>query len=184
MPIAPAPWQSIRIARCAALAALALCQQPPVGAQGIGERLVAFDREAQAEAMGYRWLSWSVARIGHRLTGSAQGAKAEAAADSLFRVAGLPVVERFPFTAQAWSRGMVKLTIGDGEGFRHLSAVALANTPLDASVEAPLLDAGNGLPADLDAVGPRIRGAALLVNIGLVGAPEGERNLHRSEKAK
>lgn len=144
----------------------------------------AFDRAAQTDAMGYRWLRWSSERIGHRLTGSPQGEQAQAAADSLFRLGGLPVVKRFPFTAQAWSRGSVQLTVGDGEGFLHVQAVALANTPLEASVEAPLIDARNGLPTDLDSLGDRIRGAALLVNIGLVAATEGERNLHRSEKAK
>lgn len=134
--------------------------------------------------MGYRWLSWSSARIGHRLTGSPQGERAQTAADSLFRASGLPVVKRFPFTAQAWSRGSVQLTVGDGNGYLHVQAVALANTPLEASVEAPLIDARNGLPTDLDSLGDRIKGAALLVNIGLVAAAEGTRNLHRSEKAK
>lgn len=133
--------------------------------------------------MGYRWLSWSVAAIGHRLTGSDQGRMAEGAADSLFRLSGLPVVRRFPFEAQAWSRGQVKLTVGDGAGFLHLPAVALANTPLDAHVEATLIDAGNGLPADLDSLGDRLEGRVALINIGLVGAAEGTRNLHRSEKA-
>ncbi|MBK9175353.1 MAG: hypothetical protein IPM46_03240 [Flavobacteriales bacterium] len=134
--------------------------------------------------MGYRWLRWSTEHIGHRLTGSTQGARAEASADSLFRLSGLPVVKRFPFSAQAWSRGTVQLTIGDGGGFMHLQAVALANTPLDVAVEAPLLDAGNGLQADLDRLGDAITGAVLLLNIGLVAATEGARNLHRSEKAK
>lgn len=134
--------------------------------------------------MGYHWLSWSARAIGHRLTGSAQGARAEAAADSLFRVGGLPSVSRFPFRAQAWSRGTVRLTIGDGKGYWHVSAVALANTPLAAQVEAPLVDAGNGLAEDLDALGHRIKGAAVLINIGLVAPAEGQRNLHRSEKAK
>lgn len=134
--------------------------------------------------MGYSWLRWSTMHIGHRLTGSAQGALAEAAADSLFRLSGLPVVRRFPFSAQAWSRGTVQLTIGDGGGFMHFQAVALANTPLEVAVEAPLLDAGNGLQADLDRLGDSIKGTVLLVNIGLVAATEGTRNLHRSEKAK
>lgn len=90
---------------------------------------------------------------------------------------------RFPFTAQAWSRGTVQLTVSDGAGAQHLAAVALANTPLESLVEAPLADAGNGLPEDLDRLGERARGAALLINIGLVAATEGARNLHRSEKA-
>ena len=145
--------------------------------------LRAFDREAQENAKGYQWLNWSVHAIGHRLTGSPQGAMAERAADSLFRISGLEHVSLFPFEAQAWSRGRVQLTVGDGMGFMHLQAVALANTPLEADVEAELIDAGNGLPEDLDHVGDALKGRVILVNIGLVNAPEGTPNLHRSEKA-
>ncbi len=144
---------------------------------------MAFDRAAQQEAHGYRWLRWSVEAIGHRLTGSPQGAMAETAADSLFRLSGLEHVEFFPFRAQAWSRGGVQLTIGDGHGYLHLSAVALANTPLEADVEAQLIDAGNGLLDDLERLGDALRGKVALLNIGLVDVPEGTKNLHRSEKA-
>lgn len=133
--------------------------------------------------MGYRWLRWSTEHIGHRLTGSVQGARAEAAADSLFRLSGLPLVQRFPFRAEAWARGTVRLTIGDGTAWSHHQAVALANTPLEADVEAPLLDAGNGLASDWEALGERVAGHAVLVNLGLVDAPSGTKNLHRSEKA-
>ncbi len=145
--------------------------------------LHAFDREARENAMGYQWLDWSVRAIGHRLTGSSQGAMAERAADSLFRKSGLEHVELFPFEAQAWSRGHVQLTVGDGSGFMHLQAVALANTPLQSDVEATLIDAGNGLPADLERLGDDLKGRTALINIGLVEAPEGTKNLHRSEKA-
>lgn len=133
--------------------------------------------------MGYRWLRWSTEHIGHRLTGSVQGARAEAAADSLFRLSGLPLVQRFPFRAEAWARGTVRLTIGEGTAWSHHQAVALANTPLEADVEAPLLDAGNGLASDWEALGEHVAGHAVLVNLGLVGAPSGAKNLHRSEKA-
>lgn len=184
MPIAAATRQSIRPSSLVCLLLALACQHAAVDALSQHDRLLAFDRNAQREAMGYQWLRWSVERIGHRLTGSEQGAKAEAAADSLFRIGGLPVVQRFPFTAQAWSRGTVQLTIGDGGGYLHLPAVALANTPLEALVEAPLIDAGNGLPDDLDRLGDRLKGSAVLVNIGLVAGKEGQRNLHRSEKAK
>ncbi len=165
------------------LLALVIYPQCAVDVHAQVGRLHAFDRAAQQEAMGYRWLRWSVEAIGHRLTGSPHGAMAEHAADSLFRLGGLEHVERFPFRAQAWSRGNVQLTISDGHGFLHLAAVALANTPLEADVEAPLVDAGNGLPDDLAQLGHALKGAVALVNIGLVDAPEGTRNLHRSEKA-
>ena len=139
---------------------LLICQQARVDAQTVPPQWVAFDQRVQQDARGYEWLRWSVGAIGHRLTGSAQGAQAERAADSLFRLSGLETVRLFPFEAQAWSRGRVQLTVGDGMGFLHLQAVALANTPLEADVEAPLVDAGNGLPADLDRVGEALKGPA------------------------
>jgi carboxypeptidase Q len=183
MPILPYPIQSTGVTILRGLLIGCICQQLPVDTMAQTDLQLQFDREARNGAMGYAWLDWSVRHIGHRLTGSPQGAAAERAADSLFRISGLEHVTRFPFHAQAWSRGRVQLTVGDGAGYLHLSAVALANTPLEADVEAGLVDAGNGLPDDLDRLGDAIRGRVALVNIGLVDAPEGTRNLHRSEKA-
>ena len=183
MPNRYALGQSIGLQGLAAALVALVCQHVPVDVCAQSEAERAFDRGVQEEAQGYQWLRWSTEHIGHRLTGSPQGAKAQDLADSLFRASGLPLVERFPFTAQAWSRGTIQLTVSDPQGMQHISAVALANTPLDALVEAPIVDARNGLPADLDSLGDRVKGAALLINLGLVGAPEGTKNLHRSEKA-
>jgi len=146
-------------------------------------RARAFDAAASVSEQGYEWLSWSSAHIGHRLTGSVQGRMAEDLADSLFRASGLDTVYTAPFDAEAWARGSVKLTVGDGKGYLHLNSVALANTPLASTVDATIVDAGNGLPEDLSRIGDGAKGAALLVNIGLVAATEGTKNLHRSEKA-
>ncbi|MCB0764036.1 MAG: M28 family peptidase [Flavobacteriales bacterium] len=141
-----------------------------------------FDREAQRGPKGYEWLRWSTERIGHRLTGSPQGAMAEHTADSIFRSIGLDRVSLFPFQAQAWSRGRIDVTItGDGPPL-HPTAVALANTPLETVTDAPLLDLGNGLKEDYEQVGDPVKDRIVLVNLGLVNAPEGARNLHRSEK--
>lgn len=183
MPITTTTRQSTVAALPALLLACCFCQHPAVDATAQDARFRAFDQEAQRNAMGYRWLRWSVEHIGHRLTGSPEGAKAERAADSLFRLSGLEHVQPFPFSAQAWSRGRVQLTVGDGQGYMHLQAVALANTPVESDVEAPLVDAGNGLAEDHDRLGDGLRGKVALVNIGLVDPAEGARNLHRSEKA-
>lgn len=176
-------WQSIGLLRLRMVLLFGICQHVAVDVRAQAPPWSTFDQEAQENAQGYQWLRWSTEHIGHRLTGSAQGALAENLADSLFRASGLPVIKRFPFTAQAWSRGTVQLTISDGQGALHIAAVALANTPLESSVEAPLVDAGNGLPEDLDRLAGRAKGAALLINIGLVAPAEGTHNLHRSEKA-
>jgi hypothetical protein len=160
-----------------------ICQHWSVDVNAQDRQSVFFDQSVQEDAMGYRWLRWSTTTIGHRLTGSPQGQRAEESADSLFRTSGLPVVTRFPFTAQAWSRDRVSLLINDGAGELHLDAVALANTPLEADVEAPVLDIGNGLASDLQHFDDAVKGHIVLVNLGLVNAPEGSKNLHRSEKA-
>jgi len=165
------------------VAVLCICQQQLVDVQAQSVRARAFDAAAAVSEQGYEWLAWSTAHIGHRLTGSEQGRRAEELADSLFRASGMDTVYTHPFEADAWARGSVKLTVGDGRGFAHLACVALANTPLSSSVEAPIVNAGNGLPDDLARLGGRVKGAALLVNIGLVAASEGTKNLHRSEKA-
>lgn len=162
---------------------LGICQHSVVDAQGPADRMSTFDHVAQKSSVAYERLAWATRHIGHRLTGSPQGALAEAMADSVFRADGLDTVYSHTFEADAWSRGSVKLTIGDGEGFIHVSCVALANTPLNSSVEAALVDAGNGLPSDLDRIGDKAKGAVLMVNIGLVAGSEGSVNLHRSEKA-
>lgn len=162
---------------------LCICQHQCVDVAGQSPRARAFDAAAAVSEQGYEWLAWSSANIGHRLTGSPQGTKAESLADSLFRLGGLDTVYAHAFQADAWARGSAKLTVGDGRGFAHLTCVALANTPLECSVEAPIVDAGNGMPEDLVRLGDKVHGAALLVNIGLVAASEGTKNLHRSEKA-
>lgn len=163
--------------------ALCICQHQLVDVEAQSTRARAFDAAASVSEQGYEWLAWSSAHIGHRLTGSAQGSMAQDLADSLFRSSGLDTVYAVPFTANAWARGSVGLTISDGRGSSHMACVALANTPLSCSVEAPIVDAGNGLPEDLERLGPRIHGAALLISLGLVAAAEGTKNLHRSEKA-
>ena len=162
---------------------LCICQQPTVDVSAQSARERAFDAAASVSERGYEWLAWSTARIGHRLTGSDQGRKAEWLADSLFRAGGLDTVYFEPFEAQAWSRGTVALTVGDADGYVHLPCVALANTPLSCTTDAPIVDAGNGLPEDLDRLGSTTIGATLLINLGLVAASEGTANLHRSEKA-
>jgi hypothetical protein len=139
--------------------------------------------EATSGAKGYEWLSLSTQHVGHRLTGSPGGLRAEREADSLFRSFPGLEVDRLGFSSIAWSRGDLQLTVLAGAAEERVPAVALANTPLDTRVEAPLVNAGNGLPEDLIALGVRAKGSALLINLGLVDPPEGASNLHRSEKA-
>ncbi len=141
------------------------------------------DHEAQRAPKGYEWLAWSTSTIGHRLTGSPQGARAEHTADSLFRAGGADHVDYFPFTTRAWSRGTVRTTVIGSDGDEDLlTSVALALTPDSAEITAEVVDAGNGLPADLAAVSSVMPGRIAIINIKLVDGPSGASNLHRSEK--
>ncbi|MBK8340408.1 MAG: M28 family peptidase [Flavobacteriales bacterium] len=142
-----------------------------------------FEQEARTNAQGYSWLKWSTEHIGHRLTGTANGARAEETADSLFRLSRLPVVGYSPFTATAWTRGSVMLSVRSGFALEHFASVALAHSPDSASLDAVLLDVGNGLTEDLERIADLVPGRAVLMNLGLVAAPSGTPNLHRSEKA-
>ncbi len=145
--------------------------------------LRSIDMEAQRSAMGYSWLRWSTSHIGHRLTGSPNGTRAEATADSLFRVGGSSLVSFAPFTARAWSRGNVRTTITDGNGTEELlTSVALALTPDSSLLTGQLVDLGNGLPADVERAGASLRGKVAVINLQLVAAQTGSSNLHRSEK--
>lgn len=132
--------------------------------------------------MGHPWLMWSAQHIGHRLTGTVHGARAEALADSLFRLSGLEAVHYAPFRARAWQRDSAGLMMSCADSSFRPACVALAHSPVLASVQSRVVDIGNGLPADLDRLKDHIKGRMVLVNLGLVGAPKETSNLHRSEK--
>lgn len=143
----------------------------------------AIDREAQRNAMGYRWLRWSTSTIGHRLTGTRHGARAEESADSLFLSAGLKDVAFFPFEATAWQRRSVRVTAsGMPDTIVTIPSVALAMTPDSATVNGAIVDVGNGLAADFAIAGEALHGNIVMMNLQLVNAPTGASNLHRSEK--
>ena len=145
--------------------------------------LRAIDREAQQNAKGYDWLRWSTRSIGHRLTGTHHGERAEASADSLFRVAGIRDVRFFPFQAKAWQRESVRVTVsGLPDTIITIPSVALAMTPDSAMVNATVIDVGNGLAADFSRTGDTVQGRIVLMNLQLADAPKGASNMHRSEK--
>ena len=122
--------------------------------------------------MGHAWLVWSAEHIGHRLTGTTHGAKAEALADSLFRTSGLASVHYAPFRARAWQRDSASLVLSCADSSFKPACVALAHSPVLSSVRGGVIDLGNGLPEDLKRSKEDIKGRVVLVNLGLVGAPK------------
>ncbi len=141
------------------------------------------DREIRKNSKVYQSLETATKTIGHRLTGSNNGARAEEFAFKLLKSYGFSDVVYQPFEVEAWMRDTVTLSIapGSSDNFRDVEVVSLAHSPVEAKIQGEIIDVGNGLPEDFEAVKDKLKGRIALANIGLVGAP-GKKNLHRSEK--
>jgi len=132
----------------------------------------------------YETLGDATSTIGHRLTGSPNGARAELYAFNLFKKYGYADVKFQSFEVESWMRDTVTLDVvpNKSDNFRTVPVVALAHSPVQAKVSGRIVDVGNGLEEDFEAVKDQIRGKVALANIGLVNGKPGQKNLHRSEK--
>ncbi|MFN4145016.1 MAG: M20/M25/M40 family metallo-hydrolase [Runella sp.] len=137
-----------------------------------------------AQSQAYENLREATSTIGHRLTGSPNGTKAEQFAFNLFKKYGYNDVKFQPFEMDAWLRDTVTLEVvpNKSDNFRTVPVVALAHSPVYARVNGPIVDVGNGLEEDFEAVKSKVKGAIAMVNIGLINPKAGQKNLHRSEK--
>jgi Iap family predicted aminopeptidase len=137
------------------------------------------DAEIQQNAKGYSTLKEASETIGHRLTGSENGAKAEEYTYNKFKEYGFEDVQYQTFEVEAWARDSIAVEI-DGEPTK---AVTLGHSPVKADVTGEIVDMGNGLDADYAANPDAVKDKIALVYINILeGSPEGLTNLHRSEK--
>lgn len=145
---------------------------------------VEINDEVSQHSRAYETLADATNRIGHRLTGSANGARAETYAYDLLRSYGFKDVHYETFEVEAWTRDTCSLSIvpNKSDNFRDVKVVALAHSPVSAHVKGEIIDIGNGLEGDFAALKDKIPGKIALVNIGLAAPTKGARNLHRSEK--
>ena len=139
--------------------------------------------DVQQSSAAYGNLKNATEVIGHRLTGSSNGAKAEAYAYQLLKSYGYDVRYQ-PFEVESWSRLTNETKIGDAENsLQTVATVALAHSPVKANVTAALADMGNGMEADYAKNPEKVKGKIALVYLGVLpGSPQGTRSLHRSEK--
>ncbi|MBN8789984.1 MAG: M28 family peptidase [Terrimonas sp.] len=136
------------------------------------------NEEVDKNSWAYANLKDATEKIGHRLTGSENGAKAEQYAYDLLKSYHFEVKFQ-PFEAESWSRGELTVKINDSA----YKAVSLAHSPVKAAITAALIDCGNGLEEDYIKAADKIKGKIVLIPIGLLpGSAQGLRNLHRSEK--
>jgi hypothetical protein len=144
------------------------------------------NQEVQNNSKAYSSLQRATETIGHRLTGSENGKKAEQFAYDLLKSYGFKDVRFQPFEVESWSRGTLAVTIGTGENDQQsLKSVTLAHSPVKSDVLLEVVDMGNGLEEDYatEAQKAKINGKIALVYLGVLpGSKEGTKSLHRSEK--
>ncbi len=142
------------------------------------------NNEVNLNSRAYETLSEACKTIGHRLTGSANGKKAEEYAFNLLKSYGFENVKYHQFQVEAWSRDTVSLQIApeSSDDFRTVQVTALASTPVASKMNGLIIDLGNGLEADFENLKDQVQGKVVLMNIGLTGVPKETKNLHRSEK--
>lgn len=139
--------------------------------------------EVQQNSKAYGTLKDASTTIGHRLTGSANGAKAETYVYNLLKSYGCEVKYQ-PFEVESWDRKTISVKIGASANQQsEVKAVTLAHSPVSANVTADIIDVGNGLEADYQALSNKVKGKIALIYLHVLpGSPKGTSSLHRSEK--
>ncbi|OYD45712.1 aminopeptidase [Sphingobacterium cellulitidis] len=134
--------------------------------------------DVNTNSEAYVRLKFSTENLGHRLTGSEHGKKAEEHVYNLLKSYGYEVKYQ-PFSAQSWARESLSLTLNDS----NVPTVSLAHSPVKVDLKAELLDLGNGLETDYQKIGNKIKGKIALVYLHILpNSGENLKNLHRSEK--
>ncbi|MFZ9504097.1 MAG: M28 family peptidase [Cyclobacteriaceae bacterium] len=145
-------------------------------------RLETFKRineEVLVNSRAYTMLQEETSTIGHRLTGSENGKKAEEYTYNKFKEFGFEDVQYQEFEVEAWSRGTIDVSIGG----QPVKAVALGHAPIQTDMTGELVDLGNGLEEDFVAKAEAVKGKIAIFCVGIIeGSKPGLKNLHRSEK--
>jgi carboxypeptidase Q len=152
------------------------CEKPI----SVNERINA---EVMSNSRAYATLKEATEKIGHRLTGSTNGAMAEEFTYNLFKSYGFEDVEFMEFEVEAWSRGMIETELISTNGERtYIKSVSLAHSPVTSDLTGHIIDVGNGLEKDYVEVGGKVVDKFALVYLGILPGSEDTKNLHRSEK--
>ncbi|ULQ54165.1 M28 family peptidase [Flavihumibacter fluvii] len=142
------------------------------------------NQEVLANSKAYSSLKTATSTIGHRLTGSENGQKAEQFAFDLLKSYGFTKVRFQPFEVESWSRKTNSVSIGSSpQELTAVKSVALAYSPVKADITEEIIDMGNGLETDYLANPGRVRNKIAFAYLGILeGSADDAVNLHRSEK--
>ncbi|WP_315814977.1 hypothetical protein [Paraflavitalea speifideaquila] len=140
------------------------------------------NEEVQQNSRAYSTLKEATETIGHRLTGSENGKKAETYTYNLLKSYGFTDVRYQPFEVESWSRGTLTVTAGGSTSqLQPIKSVSLAHSPVKADLTAEVVDMGNGLDSDYVRKPGVVKDKIALVYLGILPGTTG-RYLHRSEK--
>ena len=142
------------------------------------------NKEVLEHSNAYTSLKIASETIGHRLTGSENGKKAEEYAFNLLKSYGFSNVRYQPFEVESWSRGTLNLSIGNSlNNLQPVKSVSLAHSPVSSDISLEVVDMGNGVEDDYLAAPDKVKGKIASVYLGtLPGSKQGTPSLHRSEK--
>jgi len=164
---------------CFFLSSTVVIAQPNPNWEAVFEKI---NLEVQTNSKAYSTLKEASEKIGHRLTGSENGKKAEEYAYNLFKRYGYDVKYQ-PFEVESWSRGTIQTQIGTAAAMADVKSVSLAHSPVNATVNSELVDMDNGLEEDYLNNPGKVKGKFALVYLDILpGSKSGLKNLHRSEK--
>lgn len=140
--------------------------------------------EVNANSRAYETLRDASQTIGHRLTGSENGKKAEQYAYDLLKSYGYTNLKFQPFEVESWSRGTIDVAFINPESHESITikSVALAHSPVKVNETLEMADMGNGLEDDYLKNPGKANGKIVFAALGLLPGSQGARNLHRSEK--
>jgi hypothetical protein len=142
------------------------------------------NKEVLDNSNAYTSLKIASETIGHRLTGSENGKKAEQYAFDLLKSYGFTNVKFQPFEVESWSRGTLAVSIGSTvNSLSPIKSVSLAHSPVSSDITLEVVDMGNGVEDDYAANPDKVKGKIALVYLGILpGSKAGTPGLHRSEK--
>lgn len=142
-------------------------------------------KNVEQRSAAYENLKIATQDIGHRLTGSENGKKAESFIENTLKAYGYSNTTFQPFEVNSWSRGKLDLVIvpDNSDNYREVDAVSLGHSPKAAHVRAKIIDCGDGLHEDFEKVAGELKGKIAMFNVDIRSAEnKDKKNLHRSEK--
>ena len=145
----------------------------------------AINQEVLSNSQAYEALQDATSTIGHRLSGSENGTKAEAFAYEFLRDSGFKNVSYQEFEFEGWQRESIDISLERNNQTDTLNAVSLAYSALDVDLSAPVVDGGSGLAYNFPEGDDSFQGKIALIYLGVLeDEPDGSVNLHRTRKVE